>query len=180
MTVPACILPHPTPRAKGLPRPPTPGSSTWAHQFYRPETSFMGQYSTLLLISPTVLSRVQGRDEPFTHLKKIFADTCNVLGARDTAVGRTEQAAALLGHTSFTSEDPAAASGLPIGGTSGTPAEEDENPSLRPRPVRLVLRRSSPVGEPSKASSSRMMSSQGPRATAVLPPGIPSPAQCLA
>lgn len=42
----------------------------------------MGQYSTLLLISPTVLSRIQGRDEPFTHLKKssLTPATCWVRG----------------------------------------------------------------------------------------------------
>lgn len=44
-----------------------PDSSTWAGRFYRPETSVWGQYSTLLLISPTVLSQVQ----PFIHLTNL-------------------------------------------------------------------------------------------------------------
>ena len=77
-------------------------------------------------------------------LCQIFAEACEVLGAWCTVVGGAGQAASLLGPISFTSEDPAAAPGPPTGGTPGTLAEEDGNPSLCPRSVHRVLRRTRP------------------------------------
>lgn len=74
---------------------------------------------------------------------QIFTETSEMLGTRDTAVGGT----ALLGGTSFTSEDPATAPGPPTGGTPGTLAEDNENPSLCPWSVHGVVYRSSPAGE---------------------------------
>lgn len=61
---------HAVSGAEGLPW--TLGPSTWAHWYYRPKTSLVGEYPTLLLIGPIVLSQVQGRNEPFIHSTKLY------------------------------------------------------------------------------------------------------------
>lgn len=52
--------------------PWTLGPSTWAHWSYRPNASIAGEYPTVLLIGPLVLSQGQGRNEPFIHSTTLY------------------------------------------------------------------------------------------------------------